>query len=195
MGADFRHIEKLRRLAAEKCGLQPRRLQLPGGEAILRDGELVISPNEAKKSPSASAPESYEYALAVPGELMLPELGISLRARLATGAEANGKSAHAGYNLPLAAAKIGAGLRIRNWRAGERFWPLGRRAPKKIKELLQKIPAERRKLWPVAATASGELVWMLGFPPATSWAERQANAPGIVIEEANESRKKLTRAS
>jgi tRNA(Ile)-lysidine synthetase-like protein len=56
-------------------------------------------------------------------------------------------------------------LKIRNWRAGDRFWPAHTKGPKKIKELLQGRTRTQleRKLWPVIL--SGEvIVWVRGFP-------------------------------
>jgi tRNA(Ile)-lysidine synthetase-like protein len=56
-------------------------------------------------------------------------------------------------------------LLVRNWRAGDRFWPAHTKAPKKIKELLQErhVTNSVRRLWPVASCGN-EIVWMRGFP-------------------------------
>jgi len=56
-------------------------------------------------------------------------------------------------------------LRVRNWRAGDRFWPAHTKEPKKIKELLQKrhVTGSQRKLWPVVLRGE-EIVWVRGFP-------------------------------
>jgi tRNA(Ile)-lysidine synthetase-like protein len=55
-------------------------------------------------------------------------------------------------------------LTIRNWHAGERFWPAHMKEPKKLKELLQDrhITGREKKLWPVVASG-GEIVWVRGF--------------------------------
>jgi tRNA(Ile)-lysidine synthetase-like protein len=57
-----------------------------------------------------------------------------------------------------------AQLCVRNWRAGDRFWPAHARSPKKVKELLQErhITGTERKLWPVVASGD-ELLWLRGF--------------------------------
>jgi tRNA(Ile)-lysidine synthetase-like protein len=55
-------------------------------------------------------------------------------------------------------------LRVRNWRAGDRFEPAHSGGPKKIKELLQEmhISGTARKLWPVIL-AGDEIVWLRGL--------------------------------
>jgi tRNA(Ile)-lysidine synthetase-like protein len=72
---------------------------------------------------------------------------------------------------------------VRNWRAGDRFWPAHTKVPKKIKELLQErhVAQPQRRLWPVVATAN-EIVWMRGFPvPARLRAEPGKDA--VLIRE------------
>ena len=55
-------------------------------------------------------------------------------------------------------------LVVRNWFAGERFWPAHTKEPKKIKELLQDrhITGDEKKLWPVVASGD-EIVWVRGL--------------------------------
>ena len=64
----------------------------------------------------------------------------------------------------LDVARSGLKLTIRNWRAGERFWPLHTKEPKKIKELLQDrhVTGGEKKQWPVIASGN-EIVWLHGF--------------------------------
>ncbi|HZZ14980.1 MAG TPA: tRNA lysidine(34) synthetase TilS, partial [Candidatus Sulfotelmatobacter sp.] len=74
-------------------------------------------------------------------------------------------------------------LVVRNWRAGDRFWPAHTKAPKKVKELLQErhLPQPTRRLWPVVASGD-EIVWMRGFPvPARLRARAEQGA--LVIQE------------
>ena len=61
---------------------------------------------------------------------------------------------------------LAAGI-VRNWRAGDRFWPVHSKGPKKIKELLQnlRVGGPERKLWPVVASRS-EVIWVRGLPPS-----------------------------
>jgi tRNA(Ile)-lysidine synthase len=52
-------------------------------------------------------------------------------------------------------------LVVRNWRAGDRFWPENTKEPRKIKELLQdrQVTGEEKKSWPVLAVGD-EIVWV-----------------------------------
>jgi tRNA(Ile)-lysidine synthetase-like protein len=54
---------------------------------------------------------------------------------------------------------------VRNWRAGDRFWPAHTKSPKKIKELLAErhLAQPERTLWPVVLCGD-QIVWVRGFP-------------------------------
>jgi len=130
----------------------------------------------------------YEYPLAVPGRALVPEMGVVIEALLVTAAMAP-EAGVAEYNPQelLRAELLPRRLMVRNWRAGDRFWPAHTKSPKKIKELLQERHAARhigqqaRRLWPVAASGD-EVVWMRGFPvPARLRAE--AGQAAVLIRE------------
>ncbi|PXA03191.1 tRNA lysidine(34) synthetase TilS [Coraliomargarita sinensis] len=59
-------------------------------------------------------------------------------------------------------------LHVRGWRPGDRFTPLGSPGAKKLKDWFidRGIPRKERKRLPVVTTASGEVIWVPGFPPA-----------------------------
>ena len=67
-------------------------------------------------------------------------------------------------------SKLGTKVVIRNWRAGDRFWPANTSKEKKVKELLSDRHATGRekKLWPVAEWQD-ELVWLRGFAAPEAW--------------------------
>jgi tRNA(Ile)-lysidine synthase len=103
----------------------------------------------------------YEYALAVPGTVKVPELGCSIEARLT---DLNSMSETDRCRV-LDLAQLPKEIVIRNWRAGDRYWPARTSAAKKVKELLSdrhSTGAEKR-LWPVADAPGLGLVWMRGF--------------------------------
>ena len=54
---------------------------------------------------------------------------------------------------------------IRNWRAGDRFWPAHTAAEKKVKEPLNDyhVTGAEKKLWRVAVAEGRGLIWMSGF--------------------------------
>jgi tRNA(Ile)-lysidine synthase len=63
------------------------------------------------------------------------------------------------------ADKIGGEIILRHWRAGDRFQPIGLKAPAKLQDLFvnAKIPAARRRELVLATTAAGEIFWVDGL--------------------------------
>jgi len=129
-------------------------------------------------SADVSLPDSYEYGVKVPGCANIMQLGLRLEFMFVPA------QAVAGYNPDhlLDATLLEGELRVRNWRAGDRFWPSHRRSPKKVKELLQElhVTGNERKLWPVV-TASDEIVWVRGFSVPARWRFRESSDTAIFI--------------
>ncbi len=63
------------------------------------------------------------------------------------------------------ADKIGGGIVLRHWRAGDRFQPIGLKSAKKLQDLFTnaKISAARRRESVVAATENGDIFWVEGL--------------------------------
>jgi tRNA(Ile)-lysidine synthetase-like protein len=99
--------------------------------------------------------------LAVPGAVEVPELSARIEARVV---DADGVPKDERRHL-LDPARIPKEVVVRNWRAGDRFWPAHTAAAKKVKELLSDRHATgmEKKLWPVAVAKGCGLVWMRGF--------------------------------
>ena len=163
---EFKHIEEILRFAAED-GASGKELSLPLGWRIRREPEAMIflTPDLRRQE---RIPD-YEYSLAVPGRVVVPELGVVIEAVHVTLNDRNvdPQAGDAEYNPQqlLRADLLRGPLTVRNWRAGDRFWPAHTKSPKKIKELLQErhVAQPERRLWPVAVAGS-EIVWMRGFP-------------------------------
>ncbi|HKD13610.1 MAG TPA: tRNA lysidine(34) synthetase TilS [Candidatus Angelobacter sp.] len=180
IGLEFKHVQELLLFAEHKN--PEKELELPGSlvaKTTLR--ELQISGRS-----DAEQTHDYRYLLTIPGQVAVAELGTTIRARILTLA---GEQEFSRYNSGLLNhALLAPELTIRNWRAGDRFFPAHTRSPKKVKELLQPgrlsqelRPAER-KLWPVIESA-GAIVWMRGFPVPEAFAARSGEA--VLIEEFN----------
>ncbi|HLJ88003.1 MAG TPA: tRNA lysidine(34) synthetase TilS [Candidatus Angelobacter sp.] len=177
LALEFKHVEELLGLAR-----QPRRgkgLSLPGGfSATCTFREMQIEQKDPKAQPA-----SYQYSLDVPGEVTVPELGVTIRAIAVSKHDRDSR-----YNsaLLLDRNRLASKLIVRNWRAGDRFFPAHTRSPRKIKELLQPerlgrdLCEEERGAWPVLESA-GEIVWMRGFAVPESFAGKLGEA--ILIEE------------
>ena len=63
------------------------------------------------------------------------------------------------------ADKVGGSVRLRHWRAGDRFQPIGMRCPAKLQDLFtnQKIGRGRRRELIVAEAGNGEIFWVEGL--------------------------------
>jgi tRNA(Ile)-lysidine synthase len=147
---EFPQIEQVLCLVSGQKGA----IVLPNGWVVVRTGNEV----SFERAASNASPD-YEYPLIVPGRTELLQAGTVLETMLL--------SAASGYNPDqlLDPSLSQQQLRVRNWRAGDRFWPAHTKEPKKIKELLQKrhVTGSQRKLWPVVLRGE-EIVWVRGFP-------------------------------
>jgi tRNA(Ile)-lysidine synthase len=178
---EFKHIQQLTELAdGKRVG---RRVPLPGAFAATRSfRELQFAP--VKESAQGS---DYQYAVSIPGEAAVPELGSIIRVRLFHAGEAS----ISGYNAAsfLDRSQLAPELIVRNWRAGDWYFPSKTRSPKKLKELLkagrlgQRLSLAQRKAWPVVESA-GQIVWVRGYesPEALAVPAGQ-NHEAVLIEE------------
>ncbi|MGA8501824.1 MAG: tRNA lysidine(34) synthetase TilS [Candidatus Sulfotelmatobacter sp.] len=156
---EFKHIEEILRFAAED-GPPGKELSLPLGWKLRREPEAVVfvTPDLRRQE---RIPD-YEYSLAVPGRSLVAELGVVIEALLVA---PDAQDAEYNPQELLRAELLTAGLLVRNWRAGDRFWAAHTKSPKKVKELLQErhVAQPERRLWPVVVSGD-EIVWMRGFP-------------------------------
>jgi tRNA(Ile)-lysidine synthase len=173
---DFHHVEQVLSLAALPG--ETRRAELPGGwMAVAGGGKLWFESRRA-----AAGPAAYDYELPIPGQVQIPELGLAIRALLVD-AEA--------YNqcLLLDPKLMGPGLRVRNWRTGDRYQPAHTKSARKLKELLQErhISYPQRAFWPVVLWGE-RIVWVPGwdFPDFQSYPEDlrlRTTGPGVLLEQ------------
>jgi tRNA(Ile)-lysidine synthase len=150
---EFRHVEEILQLGSECLGGAKSAVLPDGWVASRYKHELCFEP--ARRDDNTD----YEYRLTVPGEVDVPETGSRFEAIVVP-------AGAAGYNPEhlFDAGLLASSLLVRNWRAGDRFWPAHSKAPKKIKELLQErhVSGAERKSWPVVVSGE-EVVWLRGF--------------------------------
>jgi len=165
----FEHIEAVRGLLNKTTG----RVELARGVEAQREKDELRFWVEG-----AAQDAAYEYDLKVPGETQLPGARTWIRTLIQLASKETGQAP----SLPLIQLN-GAGLTVRNWRAGDRFYPLHSSGPKKVKELLttRKITGRERALWPVVAVGE-RIVWLRGWGVAAD-AVAAAGAEGVRIEE------------
>ena len=156
---EFKHVEEILRFASEE-GKSGKGIVVASGWKVVRRPEELQFVTPDLRGP-APASEDYDYALSVPGKTAVPEAGFAIEVQCVPAAERES------YNPDqlLDADSLPRLLRVRNWRAGDRFWPAHSKSPKKVKELLQQIHVEQpqRRSWPLVAGVD-EIFWMRGFP-------------------------------
>jgi tRNA(Ile)-lysidine synthase len=155
LSLEFKHVEKLLGLAASN-GRVNRVVALPQGWTVRREKDrLRFMPPSAR-----AGPISYEYALPVPGSADVPEIGSRFEAVIVSPKRALHEPPEYWLNPEVAADA----LLVRNWRAGDRFWPAHTKAPKKVKELLAEkhLSGLERQSWPVVVSGR-HVVWVRGF--------------------------------
>jgi tRNA(Ile)-lysidine synthase len=183
LSISFRLIEETIELASGAAG---GKVELAAGLSLRRGRQELIledatggASNEAQTK--TSEPGDYEYVLAVPGVVQIRERGMRIEAWVVdvrdVGEDERGQL--------LDAEKIPKEVMIRNWRPGDRYWPAHTAAPKKVKELLSDRHATgtEKKLWPVAVTEMGNLVWMRGFAVPAAFRARNEATTAIWIRE------------
>ncbi len=170
LGISFRLIEEALELAggstetgsasrrATNKSSAGRKVEMPSGWNLRRGRQALLLESGAS---DVRQPTDYEYVLAVPGQVEVPELGASIAARVVDAAAVPEDERGHLLNLELMPNKIS----IRNWRPGDRYWPAHTSAETKVKELLSDRHATgaQKRLWPVAAAEGCGLIWMRGF--------------------------------
>ncbi len=178
----FRLIEEILELARGPAG---KKLELGGGPpGAKRAGASSVRRGRQElelEAESNVGAHDYEYALAVPGEVRVPELGACIEARVVDASRV--PEDERGQLLDL--GRVPKELLIRNWRAGDRFWPSYTAAARKVKELLSDRHATgaEKKLWPVAVAEGCGLVWMRGFAVPAAFRASAGVSQAIWIRE------------
>ena len=173
---EFKHVEEILRFAGHEGG-SGSEISLPLGWRVERhpDELVFLTPDLREAAPA----NDYEYELPVPGRIDVCEIGSTIE----VGGVPPGMNA--GYNPEhlLDAGSLPQALKVRNWRAGDRFWPRHTKSPKKVKELLQEqhVPQAQRRLWPVVVSGE-EIVWMRGFPPPARVAAKPGREALVILE-------------
>jgi len=181
---EFKHVEEIVHFAADEHN-QGKKLSLPLGWTVVREPEALtfLTPDLRTQE---RIPTDYEYLLAYPGRAMVPEAGIVIEAvRVLPDQVSSFRVANKtenGFDRLLDASLVSNSLTVRNWRPGDRFWPVHTKAPKKIKELLQEhhITGDERRFWPVVLSDQ-EIVWVRGLPAAEPFRAKSENAEAVLI--------------
>ncbi|MBV8051100.1 MAG: tRNA lysidine(34) synthetase TilS, partial [Acidobacteriaceae bacterium] len=169
---EFRQVQEILELASKSCGVTdlPEQWRVSSERGKLRFGRVRGSWLACE----------YEYRLAVPGRLDVPQIGSRFEAVVLTGCSSEV------YNREhlLDRARLNPELVVRNWHPGDRYWPAHRKEPKKIKELLQEhhVIGQEKKQWPVILSGT-DVVWMRGFPVPAQFQPLRGKTDVVLLEE------------
>jgi tRNA(Ile)-lysidine synthase len=190
VSASFRLIEEILEMARASLDKRSagKKLELPRGRTSLRrtlrlcgrhDRQEIVF--EVESSTGRAQAANYEYTLAVPGAVEVPELGACIEARVVDAAGVPEGERGQLLNLALMPKQV----LVRNWRAGDRYWPAHTASPKKVKELItgRHATGAEKKLWPVAVAEGCGLVWMRGFAVPTAFRAPAGAAQAIWIRQ------------
>lgn len=178
---EFKHVEEIRRCAEDDAS--GKELSLPLGWKLLQEADelIFVTPDLREGKTESSDGEVYQYNLAIPGQTAIAEINSVFEVLCVFGNDASRR-----YNRDelLDAALLHAPLRVRNWRPGDRFWPVHTKSPKKIKELLQErhVAQAERKLWPVVVSGDNEILWMRGFLTPAKFQPRPGQDAILIVE-------------
>lgn len=159
IAADFELVESLRRAPG-------MRVSVARNLCAVRDERGFV------KLRAAEAPEfnSRELAVALTapagraGEAVFGGIRLQWRIRPRKAAPVR-LAARRGNQEFFDADQVGERIVLRHWRPGDRFQPIGLKAPAKLQDLFvnAKIPARQRRQLVVAESAGGEIFWVEGL--------------------------------
>ena len=171
---DFSAVNRIERVVAQARGT--RSIELPGGSIIRRRYRMLNVERRTKPAP-------FRLALKVPGETLLPDLGLRVRAEIVPGiVRVKSRCGDLPAGCSLSRKAIGRRkLYVRSWRPGDRMNPLGMTGSRKLQDIFTdaKVPADRRPTLPVFE-CGGEIVWIPGYRIARGWAVGAA-APAVQV--------------
>lgn len=177
-GLDFESIERVSGFVAQ--GRAGRGVTLSGGWRVSRAGALLRVAQTALQPVPA-----VRVRLRVPGETVVPELGVRIVAAVAPGIvrDRNGRPGQwpARASLDLRAWRRRA-LYVRTPRPGDRIPPYGLRGTQKLQDILidTKVPRDERARIPVIE-CGGAIVWLPGYRIARQSAVTDPAKPALQL--------------
>ena len=173
-GITYRHIEALHHFALEATSGKKLLLQ-NGLTARIEFMWLILSVDMKKVKPVG-----FEYPVVVPGTLRVPEIGSVFTFKILDVSEAR-KSYNENEWPQINPLSLPERLVFRNWRHGDRYFPVGRQKPVKVKELFgrYRVPANERDLWPLLDSERGIVCGRR--LPAARWSAEDLTTGKILV--------------
>jgi tRNA(Ile)-lysidine synthase len=164
----FDHVERVFALAAAGGG---GAVSLPGQDAVMTDGVIVLRPAgpKSRRSPKGEGGgNTFAFSLSIPGEVALDPQKLTVTAERLPGTDAAQarpmKWAARGAEVGVAAGALRLPLAVRSRRPGDRFRPLGASGARKLQDFFvdRKVPRGERDTVPLVVDASDRIVWVVG---------------------------------
>jgi tRNA(Ile)-lysidine synthase len=153
-GISFIHIEDIIELV--KKGKSGDRLYLPKGIRVIKGYSTLILTSEMPVKLST-------YTLDVPGEVILKEAGVLIKATILS----SQRSAISGQEKDIVtfdADKIKIPLTVRGRKSGDFFYPSGFGKRKKLQDFFvdEKVPRDERDSIPIVLSGD-DIIWIAGY--------------------------------
>jgi tRNA(Ile)-lysidine synthase len=185
LAIDFRHVEAIRAMMATRDG--SGRIQLPDLDVYRSFDWLRLAPVGI----DSRLERDFEAPLEIPGRTEIPGRQLTIEMELLDNPRVYNGGDAGTLDWERCAPE---GLRLRNWRPGDRYQPQGRIAAEKIKTLFQecRVPLWERRTWPVVvAESTGQterIVWSRRFGVASKFAAGPESGKILMIREVMESK-------
>jgi tRNA(Ile)-lysidine synthase len=159
--APFELVERLR--------LQPARSVSAARDQVWRQSEGQIAPHPPTDTGEFQPGERSLRLGQRAGDATWG--GLQLKWRMVTGPAAATLPSRQAGSESFDAQSVGSNLRLRHWRPGDRFQPLGWSRPAKLQDLFvnRRIPPKERRQRVLAETEDGEICWVEGLPPGEKY--------------------------
>lgn len=136
-------------------------VSLPSGKLVCRDYEMLrIS------DPLVHELLEIHHPVQIPGETSVPELGLQVKAEvIETNSPLALSAAHEQGVEYFDLEELGEAIAVRNWRAGDRYHPIGLNGTKKLHDIFvdEKVSAQRRHRVPLLVNEDGQICWVVGY--------------------------------
>jgi tRNA(Ile)-lysidine synthase len=158
-GIDYDHVQQL--INVIDAGAPQARLSIPGGWELVNEYRIV----RLIKGSRNSKPLCYSYEFHTSMELEVPQARLTLKSKRISAPPAPRPGTPTTLMEGLFdAALLPDPLSVRNFRAGDRFQPIGMQGRKKVKDLFieKKVPLSVRSVLPLLLSGD-EILWIPAY--------------------------------
>jgi tRNA(Ile)-lysidine synthase len=175
----FEQIERLRDMAKDG----PRRVDLRGcrAERVADVISLVRRKGRGIRNPASS----FAYRLQVPGEVSVPEVGLSISARSVEAVRSFEGDLSAESLVAVVSASATPPLAVRSWQPGDWFRPLGMDGHrKKLQDLFvdRKVDRGDRARIPIVLDDLDRIIWVVGHGVSNDFRVTAGAASMLVLK-------------